>query len=82
MTHVFPLSALSVSSVACVVALGGGGGGGYSPAYVRQPDLRLYVVNTFAVTQQISAVTLFLVVFMHMQDGLISMGMMVSVCYD
>ncbi|CAM9945740.1 unnamed protein product, partial [Sphacelaria rigidula] len=48
-------------------------------AYVRQPDLRLYVVNTFAVTQQISAVTLFLVVFMHMQDGLISMGMMVMV---
>eukprot|EP00903_Cladosiphon_okamuranus_P014501 g13451.t1 len=48
-------------------------------AYVRQPDLRLYVINTFAVTQQISAVTLFLVVFMHTQDGLISVGTMVMV---
>lgn len=47
-------------------------------AYVRQPDLRLYVINTFAVTQQISAVTLFLVMFMHTQDGLISVGTMVS----
>ena len=46
-------------------------------AYVRQPDLRHYVINTFAVTQQISAVTLFLVVFMHTQDGLISVGTMV-----
>eukprot|EP00752_Nemacystus_decipiens_P007826 g6991.t1 len=48
-------------------------------AYVRQPDLRLYVINTFAVTQQISAVTLFLVVFMHTQDGLVSVGTMVVV---
>ncbi|CAM9255245.1 unnamed protein product [Ectocarpus fasciculatus] len=48
-------------------------------AYVRQPDLRLYVINTFAVTQQISAVTLFLVVFMRTQDGLISVGTMVMV---
>lgn len=47
-------------------------------AYVREPHLRLYVINTFAVTQQVSAVTLFLVVFMHTQDGLISVGTMVS----
>lgn len=47
-------------------------------AYVREPNLRLYVINTFAVTQQISAVTLFLAVFMHIQDGLISVGTMVG----
>ncbi|CAM9861321.1 unnamed protein product, partial [Ectocarpus sp. 13 AM-2016] len=50
-------------------------------AYVRQPDLRLYAINTFAVTQQISAVTLFLVVFMRTQDGLISVGTMVSTTF-
>ncbi|CAM9781623.1 unnamed protein product, partial [Laminaria digitata] len=48
-------------------------------SYVREPHLRLYVINTFAVTQQVSAVTLFLVVFMHTQDGLISVGTMVVV---
>eukprot|EP00904_Undaria_pinnatifida_P005674 jgi/Undpi1/2236/HiC_scaffold_12.g05622.m1 len=48
-------------------------------SYVREPHLRLYVINTFAVTQQVSAVTLFLVVFMHMQDGLVSVGTMVVV---
>ncbi|CAM9522525.1 unnamed protein product [Choristocarpus tenellus] len=48
-------------------------------AYVRHPDLRLYVANTFAVTQQISAVTLFLFVFLHTADGLISVERMIVV---
>lgn len=47
-------------------------------AYVEQPDLGLYVVNALAVTQQMSAVALFLVVFMHMQDGLVSTHTVVS----
>lgn len=48
-------------------------------AYIREPDLRLYVVNSFAVTQQISAVASFLAIFMRMQDCLISAESMVGI---
>ncbi|CAM9141071.1 unnamed protein product [Discosporangium mesarthrocarpum] len=46
--------------------------------HARNPDIRLYVANAFAVTQQISVVTLFLYVFLHTADGMISAEEMIT----